>query len=105
MWAWKAVSRRLERVGLAEATRALADEGFDIYKRGEDYALLKRSGKRRAGTGREAPLDVKLFRDPVEESIEMQVAYDKFAVFDTGDLRKEADRLRNVLTAGPSGHG
>lgn len=98
MWGWKAVTRRVEQVQLVEATQALAREGFDTYRHGDDYALLKRRGKKRAGTGRQAPLDVKLFKDPVEESVEMHVAYDKFALFDTGDLRREADRLQGVLS-------
>lgn len=102
MWGWKAVTRHVEQVQLVEATQALAREGFDTYRHGDDYALLKRRGKRRAGTGRQAPLDVKLFKDPAQQSLEMHIAYDKFALFDTGDLRREADRLQGVLSPGPS---
>lgn len=103
MWAWKTVTRRVSEVPLIAATEALAREGFDTHKHGEDYAILKRRGKRRAGTGGKAPLDVKLFKEPTEESLEMHVAYDKFAVFDTGDLRKEADRLQGVVRSAAQG--
>jgi hypothetical protein len=100
LWGWKAVSRRLDQVQLTEAKAALAGEDFDTQKEGEDYVILKRSGSKRAVTGRKAPLDVRLVAQP-GGGVDMHVAYDKFALFDTGDLRREADRLQGTITRKP----
>lgn len=97
MWGWKAVRRRVEHLQLGEAADTLVDEGLDAEQRGHDYVRLKRRGKRSAPTGGRAPLDVKLVAKPADDGVEMQVAYDKFVVFDTGDLKREADRLQAML--------
>lgn len=97
MWGWKAVRRRVEHIQLGEATDALVDEGLDADERGHNYVRLKRPGKRSAPTGGSAPLDVKLLAKPADDGVEMHVAYDKFVAFDTGDLKREADKLQAVL--------
>lgn len=97
MWGWKTARRRVPHVELAEATDALLREGLDATERDDNYARLKRRGKRSAPTGGSAPLDVKLFASPADDGVEMHVTYDKFVVFDTGDLKREADRLQAVL--------
>lgn len=97
MWAWKPVSRRLPSVRLGDAVAALVEEGFATEKQGQDFALLRKPGRKRGATGRAAPLDAKLFVEPEDDAVELKLAYDMFAVFDTGDLRREADRLQEAV--------
>jgi len=96
-WGWKPASRCLAHVRLENAVAVLTDEGFETDKRGGDYALLKKRGRKRGGGGRAAPLDAKLFVEPEGDAVEMRLAYDMFVVFDTGDLGREADRLEQAI--------
>ena len=95
MLGWKPAVRVLEGVSLEDATEAMLRQGFVEYDRGEDCVVVKRSGTQLTARGERFALEAALARNGGD--VELQVRYDTFVLFDTGDLEDEADRIARVV--------
>ncbi len=95
MLGWKPAVRALEGVTLEDATESMLRQGFVEYDRGEDCVVVKRSGTQLTARGERFALEAALARN--DGDVEMQVRYDTFVLFDTGDLEDEADRIARVV--------
>jgi hypothetical protein len=96
MLGWKPAVRTLEGVTLDDATAAMLRQGFVEYDRGEGYAVLKKGGTQFAVKGEKFASEAALAQKG--DDIELQIRYDSFALFDTGDLEEAADRIARVIT-------
>lgn len=89
---WKPVERTIDApVLLDRAVSAVEEHGFVVRERHPGHALLGRAGTQLTLQGEKFPLDLALAES--EDGIFLQLRYDTFALFDTGDLEKLADRL------------
>lgn len=95
MLGWKPVVRELDGVSLAGAKDAMLRQGFVEHDVGEGYAILKKSGTGLTTKAHKAALEAALADE--EGGLELQVRYDSFVLFDTGDLQDEADRIVRVI--------
>lgn len=96
MLGWKPAVRNIEGVTLEDATAAMLRQGFVAYDRGEGYAVLKKDGTQFALQGEKFALEAALAQQG--DDVELQLRYDGFVVFDTGDLEEAADRIARVIT-------
>lgn len=65
--------------------------GYGINKNDKHTIVLKKPGTIWTFNGKDMPLEITiLFRD---ESTQLSLKYDAFALFDTGDLQKELDEI------------
>lgn len=96
MRGWKPATRALQDISMAEAAERLLRQGFNEHDTGDGYALFKRLGTELTASSHKIPLEVALVKEP-EGGIEMQLRYDTFVLFDTGDLETEADRIVRTL--------
>ena len=96
MLGWKPAVRNLEGVTLDDATAALLRQGFVEYDRGQDYAVMKKDGTQFAAKGEKFASEAALAQQG--DDVELQIRYDSFVLFDTGDLEEAADRIARVIT-------
>ena len=61
----------------------------------ETYFLFRRPGNDFAFRGEKAPLELTLMKN--DQGLFFQLRYDVFVLFDTGDLKKIADTLEELL--------
>ena len=91
----KPVSRELDGASLAEAMEALLRQGFVEHDVGDGYALLKKPGTSLTTKAHRYALEAALTEK--DGSVQLQVGYDAFVAFDSGDLDTEADRIVRVI--------
>lgn len=96
MLGWKPAVRNLEGVTLDDATAAMLRQGFVEYDRGDGYAVLKKDGTQFAVKGERFASEAALAQQG--DDVELQLRYDGFVLFDTGDLDEAADRIARVIT-------
>lgn len=96
MLGWKPVVRNLDGIDLEDATTAMLRQGFVEYDRGDGYAVLKKSGTQLTTKGENFALEAALAQP--DDGVELQIRYDGFVLFDTGDLEAAADRIVRVIT-------
>jgi hypothetical protein len=92
MWGWKPVERNIEpSVSLEQARSVMSEAGFNEHVTNPDHVIFRRTGTQLAVSGEKLPLEVALAKS--EEGLFLQVRYDTFALFDTGDLAELANEL------------
>lgn len=97
MLGWKPAVRNLDGVTLDDAAAAMLRQGYVEYDRGEGYTVLKKGGTQLAVNGEKFATEAALAQQG--DGVELQLRYDTFALFDTGDLQEAADRIARVITA------
>ncbi len=96
MWGWKTVERQVSpRVLLDEARDILIREGFSEHVKNPSHVIMKRSGTQLAVSGEK--FQIELAFAEAETGLFLQLRYDTFALFDTGDLGQLADSLAEKL--------
>jgi len=95
MLGWKPAVRNLEGVTLTDATAAMSRQGFVEHDRGEGCAFLKKGGTQFAAKGEKFASEAALAQQ--DDGVELQIRYDGFVLFDTGDLEQAADRIARVI--------
>lgn len=93
---WRPVERTIEDGLLLDPAVERAEaRGFVVRERHPGHVLLHRDGTQAAVRGEGFPLDLALAE--AEDGVFLQVRYDTFALFDTGDLERVADDLVRAL--------
>ena len=102
MWGWKTADRTITpAVPFEEAKQIVQDGGFELTTSNVKHAIFKRSGKTSGWTqfnprGDDLPLEMALAES--DQGLFMQLRYDEFVLFDTGDLNELADLIATALT-------
>lgn len=91
----KPAVRRLGSVELVDAIETLRNHGFHEHDHATGRAVLKRPGARFSPRAHQRPLEAVL--SPGEAGLELELRYDVFVGFDTGDLDDQADRLARAF--------
>lgn len=96
---WNAVERTVdEPVLLDAAVERVEAMGFEQVVRNPGHVLLKRDGTQWTLRGERFPLELALAES--DDGVFLQLRYDTFAAFDTGDLEKLADKLAATVRGG-----
>lgn len=96
MWGWKTVERQLSpSVSLDEARDILIREGFSEHVKNPSHVIMRRSGTQLAVSGEKFPIELVIAE--AESGLFLQLRYDTFVLFDTGDLGQLADSLAEKL--------
>ncbi len=92
MWGWKTVERQVNpSVSIDEARNIAVQNGFAEHIKNPSHVVLKRSGTQLTTSGEKIPLELAIAE--ADEGLFLQLRYDTFVLFDTGDLDKLADDL------------
>ena len=98
MWGWNIVEREIEPgVSLERAREILQEIGFEENVINPEYVIFKQAGTVLTTKGEKYPLEAALAA--TESGLFLQIRYDVFVLFDTGDLERFADRLAEKLSA------
>ena len=99
MYGWKPAERMIDTpVLLDRAVELVEQEGFEVQVRNPGYALLRRDGTQFTARGERLPLELALAEG--DTGMFLQLRYDGFVLFDTGDLQQLADDLAEVVRDG-----
>ncbi len=97
MWGWKTVERQITpSISLENARDLLIEEGFSEHVANPNHIIMKRSGTQLAVSGEKFPVELAVAQ--AETGLFLQLRYDTFALFDTGDLGRLADSLAEKLS-------
>lgn len=101
MWGWKAVERLIEpSVPFDDAKQRLQQYGFQLHASHPGFAVFKRAGKESPWTTA-APdagnVALELALTPSHAGLYLQLRYDTFVMFDTGDLGQVVDEIAGSL--------
>jgi len=98
MWGWKSVERFIDNVPYETAKKYIVDE-FQFFEKkvNESYSIFQRSGTQLTIHGKNFPLELAFAKK--DHGIFLQLRYDFFMFFDTGDLSRFADEIIERLTA------
>ena len=98
MLGWKIVEREIEPgVSLERAREILKEAGFEENVINPGYVIFKQPGTVLTTKGENYPLEAALAG--TESGLLLQLRYDVFVLFDTGDLERFADELADKLSA------
>ena len=93
---WSAVERTVdEPVLLDTAVERVEAMGFEQVVGNPGHVVLKRGGTQWTLRGERFPLELTLAES--DDGVFLQLRYDTFAAFDTGDLEKLADKLVSTV--------
>lgn len=96
MWGWKTVERQVSpSVPLEEARDILIREGFSEHVTNPSHLIMKRSGTQFTVSGEKVPIELAIAK--AKTGLFLQLRYDTFCLFDTGDLDKLADTIVEKL--------
>ena len=96
MWGWKTVERQVNpSVSIDEAKDIAVQNGFVEHIKNPSHVVLKRSGTQHTASVEKVPLELAIAE--ADEGLFLQLRYDTFALFDTGDLDRFADDLAAKL--------
>lgn len=93
--ATKPAVRRLGPVELDHAVETLRNHGFHEHDHAAGRAVLKKPGARFSPRAHQRPFEAVLSSG--QDGLELELRYDVFVAFDTGDLDEQADRLARAL--------
>jgi len=82
-------------VSLDEARDILIREDFSEHVKKPSHVIMKRSGTQLAVSGEKFPIELVIAE--AESGLILQLRYDGFVLFDTGDLGQLADSLASKL--------
>ncbi|MCO6043586.1 hypothetical protein NG895_06675 [Aeoliella sp. ICT_H6.2] len=97
MWGWKTADRTIEpSVSFDEAKQIVQQAGFELVVSNPSHAVLKRAGTESGWTqfapeGENLPLELAIAQS--ERGLFVQLRYEHFVLFDTGDLDRVADEV------------
>jgi hypothetical protein len=103
MWGWKTADRLVEpSVSFDEAKRIVQAEGFELRTSNPKHCIFKRLGTESGWTalapgGESVSLELALAE--ADRGLFVQLRYDHFVLFDTGDLNEIADAIASKLSA------
>lgn len=96
MWGWETIEKSIDAsVSFEDALLILKDEGFTLHVKNLGHAILRRSGTQFGIKGEKFPIEVAVAR--AELGLFLQVRYDSFMLFDTGDLQRFSDAIASKL--------
>ena len=101
MWGWKTVERLIEpSVSLEEGFGILQQNGFRLHVSNPSHCILKSPGTENPWTtlapqGHDVPIEVALAE--TANGLYLQLRYETFCLFDTGDLARFGDELASLL--------
>lgn len=96
---WDAVERTVdEPVLLDTAVERVETLGFEASVRNPGHVILRRDGTQWTLRGERFPLELALAES--DDGLFIQLRYDTFVAFDTGDLEGLADELVAVVRGG-----
>lgn len=99
MKGWNAVERTVEEpILLDTAVERVGTTGFEPVVRNPGHVVLKREGTQFTTRGERVPLELAVAES--DEGVFLQLRYDTFVAFDTGDLEQLADELVSVVRGG-----
>ena len=101
MWGWKTADRTIEpSVSFEEAKRIVQEGGFEIAVSNPSHAVFKRPGIESGWTkfapkGENVPLELAIAAS--DRGLFIQLRYETFVLFDTGDLNDIASEIAAEL--------
>ena len=101
MWGWKTVERLVEpSVSFEDGKVVLQEQGFRLHASNPAHAVFKSEGSQNPWTtlapkGENVPIELAIAA--TEGGLYLQVRYETFCLFDTGDLPRFADELVTLL--------
>lgn len=95
MLGWKAVSEKINNVNIDDAKMILRQAKFVIKEEGEAHVVLHKKGTQLTTESSKVALEAALIQDG--QDIIMHLRYDTFVLFDTGDLKREAVKLKELI--------
>jgi len=99
MRGWKPVERDVdEPVLLDTAVERVEELGFAPVTRNPGHVVLRRDGSQLTTRGEQFPLELALAES--DDGVYLQLRYDTFVAFDTGDLERLADELALAVRGG-----
>ena len=103
MWGWKTVERLVDpSVSSDEAREMLRQKGFQLYALNPTHTVYKKAGTQNPWAG-VPPEDedpaVELAISHAHSGLFLQLRYETFILFDTGDLQRYADKIARMLAA------
>ncbi len=87
--------RTLPDVELDRAVESLHRHGFHAHDEHDDRRVMKKPGLRFAFKAHQRPMEAVLV--PRGGELRLELRYDVFVAFDTGDLEAQADRLAKAI--------
>ena len=92
MWGWKTVERQVNpSISIDEARNIAVQNGFAEHIKNPSHIVLKRSGTNLTVSAEKIPLELAIAE--ADEGLFLQLRYDTFVLFDSGDLDRLADDL------------
>ena len=99
MRGWKPVERDVdEPVLLDTAVERVEELGFTPVTRNPGHVVLRRDGTQLTTSGRRFPLELAVAES--DAGVFLQLRYDTFVAFDSGDLERLADDLVVAVRGG-----
>lgn len=99
MRGWRPVERNVDEPVLLDAAVQRVEElGFAPVVRNPGHVVLRRDGSQLTTRGGGFPLELALAES--EDGVFLQLRYDTFVAFDTGDLEALADELAVAVRGG-----
>jgi hypothetical protein len=101
MWGWKTAERVVEpSISFDEAKRKIQRHGFELITSNPKHGIFKLRGidngwTKLAPQGENLPLELAVAES--DRGLFIQLRYDHFVLFDTGDLQQIADELASEL--------
>ncbi len=101
MWGWKTVERLIEpSVSFEEGKVLLQEQGFRLHASNPTHAVFKSEGSENPWTklmpkGENVPIELAIAE--TNAGLYLQLRYETFCLFDTGDLPRFADELATSL--------
>jgi hypothetical protein len=102
MWGWKTADRAVEpSVGFDEAKRIVQEAGFELTTSNPSHAVLKRAGNESGWTkfapeGENVSLELAIAKS--DRGLFIQLRYEHFVLFDTGDLKRVVDEIAEAFS-------
>ena len=102
MWGWKTVERIIEpSVSFEEGKAVLQEQGFRLHASNPTHAVFKSEGTQNPWTtlapeGENVPIELAIAA--TKEGLYLQLRYETFCLFDTGDLSRFSDEIAAGLT-------
>jgi len=96
MWGWKVVERRVEpSVNWEQINTVMEDAGLTKRIANLEHAIFQKPGTQFSLKGENFDIEMTVAR--AEAGLFLQARYDRFVLFDTGDLENFVDSLVSKL--------
>lgn len=96
MWGWRTVEKEVRPgVPMDDARRILAEAGFDEQSGDESHAVMKKDGTQITKDGSSYPIELAVAE--ADGGLMLHLRYDRFVLFDTGDLVRYGEEIAGWL--------